>query len=275
MFILDYPNPEIYNERDYPLRELYLYQGNQCNRHCAFCTVFGQMNGWLEPYNEDILDYALKLISSDGHIKFYGGEPSLNVKNQRESISYLREKGFNGRITLFTNGVEFTKLQEILNMDSQITLALNYSIFHGRETHGLSPSIKQKILDYQSQFPNRIYLGHADLIPAGRGSENKSTDNETPHFDLRCPRCFPVLTSRGEIRACPFNVEIQSVYHFLGDITDSPNDVIMHYRLFRDWIESAISSFVNLTGRFPCDYCLEYAAQAPFLSARDRKKLWG
>ena len=124
----------------------------------------------MEPFQSDILDYALKLVTSDGHIKFYGGEPTVNFRNQKESILYLRQKGFQGRMTIFTNGIEFPKLKEILEIDPQITLALNYSIYHERDTRGLPPVIRNQIMDYQRQFPNRIYLAHPDLIPSGRGS---------------------------------------------------------------------------------------------------------
>ena len=41
---------ETFHEADPGLRELYLYDGNFCNRDCSWCTVFGSPKGWHVDY---------------------------------------------------------------------------------------------------------------------------------------------------------------------------------------------------------------------------------
>lgn len=64
------------------LLELHLYPGNQCNRDCSFCTVFGSPKGWYSEYTTEHLDAALRtvMLNQQGAIKFYGGEPTLNLR---------------------------------------------------------------------------------------------------------------------------------------------------------------------------------------------------
>lgn len=274
MFILDFPHPECYSPTDTRFRELYLYFGNRCNRDCRFCTVFGGTQGWMEPFQKEQLDFALELIASDGHLKVYGGEPVLNLQNIDESLQYLRQGGFTGRITLFHNGVLFPRIQKLLERDPKINVALNYSIYHCRGADALKPEERISIDSYKAQHPDQVYLAHPDLIPNGRGAEEISTMDPDHNFQLLCPLCFPVLTSRGELKACPFFVETRSAYHFLGEVGDPVDLMVDRYKKFREWVECAIHSFVDMTGRYPCDYCVEFAAQAPFTYVQNTHNPW-
>jgi sulfatase maturation enzyme AslB (radical SAM superfamily) len=58
---------------------LYLYEGNFCNRTCAWCTINGSPRGTYHPYSAAVLDKAIAAIAVDGNLKFYGGEPTLHA----------------------------------------------------------------------------------------------------------------------------------------------------------------------------------------------------
>jgi len=49
---------ETFHEGDAELREVFLYDGNFCNRACSWCTVFGSPEGWHQAYSERVLDSA-------------------------------------------------------------------------------------------------------------------------------------------------------------------------------------------------------------------------
>ena len=59
--------------------EVHLYEGNFCNRTCAWCTIDGSPQGWYERYSPAVLDQALATLAADGNLKFYGGEPTLQI----------------------------------------------------------------------------------------------------------------------------------------------------------------------------------------------------
>ncbi|NJN85288.1 MAG: radical SAM protein [Leptolyngbyaceae cyanobacterium SL_7_1] len=75
--------------------ELHLYPGNQCNRDCSFCTVFGSPKGWHQEYTAEHLDAAHRVIitSDRGVLKFYGGEPTLHPENVIWAIAYFARTG--------------------------------------------------------------------------------------------------------------------------------------------------------------------------------------
>ena len=77
--ILFHEPVEHYAPGDHALRELHLYEGNFCNRTCAWCTIQGSPDGWYEPYRAEVLDQARRSVAPDGNIKFYGGEPTLHA----------------------------------------------------------------------------------------------------------------------------------------------------------------------------------------------------
>src|SRR5207245_531909 len=74
--ILFHEPVEHFAEGDTDLRELHLYEGNFCNRTCAWCTINGSPQGWYERYSPAVLDQALATLAPDGNLKFYGGEPT-------------------------------------------------------------------------------------------------------------------------------------------------------------------------------------------------------
>src|SRR5437899_5896623 len=115
--ILFHEPVEHYAEGDQELRELHLYEGNFCNRTCAWCTINGSPDGWYTNYTRATLDQALRTVARDGNIKFYGGEPTLHAGAIIDAMQYLRRRGFRGLFTIFSNAVQAERLIAILDSD--------------------------------------------------------------------------------------------------------------------------------------------------------------
>jgi hypothetical protein len=52
-----------------------------------------------------VLDAAHALAPPDGTIKFYRGEPTIDIDNLVWGMRHLRRRGFAGWFTIFSNGV--------------------------------------------------------------------------------------------------------------------------------------------------------------------------
>ena len=92
-----------------------------------------------------------------------------------------------------------------------------------------------------------------DLVPVGRGSEAAWTDRGG--FEGRCPRCCPVLTSRGRLHACPFAVELALPQYHLGGLDSEPAAAPVRHRRFLDWIDTVVEPAAIREGRHPCQVC--------------------
>lgn len=86
----------------------------------------------------------------DSTIKFYGGEPTIDAVNLIWVLNYLREKGFRGWFTVFSNGVLASRVIEILEADAQTDVVLNYSILHGEDAEPIPPKSLQKLKKIRS-----------------------------------------------------------------------------------------------------------------------------
>ena len=149
--------------------DFHLYTGSKCNRKCDFCIVSGRPDGWYEPITEEILDAATRLVSPDATIKFYGGEPTIDADNVIWAFARLREKGFTGWLTIFSNGVLGERIVKILESDRKSDVVLNYSILHGEDAEPIPPKSLLILKDYADKNPERIYSSHAGVFPYGRG----------------------------------------------------------------------------------------------------------
>jgi hypothetical protein len=236
------------------LRELHLYNGARCNRACQFCVVSGNPSGWYEPFRRPVLETALRLVAPDGNIKVYGGEPTLDVPNMRECLAFLREGGFRGWLTLFTNGVLAERLIALLDADEQSEAVLNYSILYGRGAEPLPRSAYQRLVEYARRRPGVLFTSHSDLVPVGPGATFQPAEKR-PDFGGACPRCPPVLTSRGVLHACPFAVELDRPHYHLGDTATPAAEGYRRWLRFRDWIEQTVSPLAAATRRHPCAVC--------------------
>ena len=123
---------ETFHEGDAELRELYLYDGNFCNRACSWCTVFGSPEGWHQGYTDRVLAAAARAVAPDGNIKFYGGEPTLHADGLIAAMRSLRDRGFRGLFSIFSNGVRARTLIRMLESDPRTEGVLNYSIYVGQ-----------------------------------------------------------------------------------------------------------------------------------------------
>jgi len=256
--ILFHEPEETFHEGDRELRELHLYEGNLCNRDCAWCTVDGSPKGWRASYSKELMDEAMRSLARDGNLKFYGGEPTIHHHEIVTVIAYLRSKGFQGLVTIFSNGVLADRLIEVLESDARSECVLNYSIYHGRDAEPLPMKSKQRLEDWSRSHPGRIFQGYKVLFHAGSGTKLEfSEDRESSFHGMGrgCNRCFPVLTTRGQYHACPFAAEVDAPHFELGRCGDDPARVYENYRAFRRWIDDELDPAAERLGMTSCEVC--------------------
>ena len=251
------------------VKELLLYPGNFCNRDCAFCTVVGSPKGWYHPFAEAHLDAALRLVDlgEEGALKFYGGEPTLDVPNMVWAIRYLRERGFRGSFTLFSNGIRDRALVEIVEADParQVKVALNYSIWVGDGAEPIPAAARARLEAYAREHPGVITVGYSDIMDMGGGvaafdGERKELQEQ---FQNDCGRCYPVVTTKGEVHACPFAVEIQDPHFHLGELATDPRRAVRNFQAFFRWIDEALMPFARAERLQPCTVCRTRLAELP------------
>ena len=262
--ILFHEPVEQFREGDRELRELHLYEGNFCNRACSWCTISGSPQGWYRHYSPAVLEAAAAAIAEDGNIKFYGGEPTLHSDEIIDAIGCLRERGFRGLVTVFSNGVKADRLIEILEGDSRSEAVLNYSIFEGRDADPLPSHARTRLESWSAAHPGRIFKGYKVLFHAGGGSQLKfDADRESEFHGLGrgCVRCFPVLTTKGRFHACPFAAEIDAPHYDLGRSDTDPAKVFRNYRRFRRWVDETLDPAAEARGISSCKMCHKRLAE--------------
>ncbi|HKV53360.1 MAG TPA: DUF547 domain-containing protein [Candidatus Binataceae bacterium] len=262
--ILFHESVEHFAAGDGELRELHLYEGNFCNRACKWCTINGSPQGWYRGYSAAVLDQALAAVARDGNLKFYGGEPTLHAAEIVDSIRYLRDKGFAGLITVYSNGVKADALIKILESDSRSEAILNYSIYNGRDAEPLPPRAKVLLEQWAAANPGRLFKGYKVLFHAGAGLAQKyAIDREAQFHGMGtgCVRCFPVLTTRGRFHACPFAAEIDAPHYNLGGVSNDPKTVLKNYRKFREWVDVTLDPTAAARGISSCEMCHGHLAE--------------
>ena len=237
--------------------ELHLYHGSKCNRTCAFCCVEGRPEGGHQPFTTEVLQAAVKIVAPRGSLKIYGGEPTLDSENMCWSVKHLRELGFEGAITFFSNGIRARALLTIVESDPQANCraVLNYSIATGRGEQPLPPASLRLLTSYAAQNPDRIYLSHDFIIPVGRqlGRESYADSHEAP---MHCFGCYPVLTSAGVFHACPFAVESPLSHFQLGKSHTEVTEVQARFSHFQDWVRLKLEPKATLLHQNACQTCL-------------------
>ena len=264
--ILFHEPVEHYSAADSELRELHLYEGNFCNRTCAWCTIDGSPRGWYQPYAPAVLDQALRSVAPDGNIKFYGGEPTLHASAIIAAMRYLRAGGFRGPFTIFSNGVKADTLLAMLDSDAHSEAVLNYSIYHGRDAEPLPTHAKAQLEEWARAHPNRLFQGYKVLFHAGSGAEQRfDRDRESAFHGLSrgCVRCFPVLTSRGKFHACPFAAELDAPHYALGAVGSDPRAVLADYRAFRRWVDDVLDPAAEARDISSCEMCHKHIRELP------------
>jgi hypothetical protein len=256
---------ETFREGDAELRELYLYDGNFCNRACSWCTVFGSPDGWHEAYSDRVLDAAAAAVAADGNIKFYGGEPTLHAEGIIGAMRHLRARGFRGLFTIFSNGVRARALCRILDSDERSEAVLNYSIYLGRDAEPLPARAKALLEEWAGAHPHRIFTGYKVLYRVG-AAVDRTLDPEREaayHAQSSCLLCFPVLRSTGEYHACPFAVESAAGHYKLGDVATPPSEVHANYRRFRAWARGVLDPAARARGLTSCEMCQRHVTELP------------
>jgi hypothetical protein len=151
------------------LDELHLYHGSKCNRACAFCCVNGAPEGSHAPFTEATLKAAVNLVARHGSIKIYGGEPTLDAENLLRTVRQLRAPGFEGPITIFSNGLRSRVLTKLLDEFPKTYVVLNHAIVTGNGEKPLPTRTFAHLAGYHAAHPNRIFLSHDFVVPVGRG----------------------------------------------------------------------------------------------------------
>ncbi|HET6368778.1 MAG TPA: DUF547 domain-containing protein [Pseudomonadales bacterium] len=256
---------EAFHEADPGLRELFLYDGNFCNRDCSWCTVFGSPKGWHVDYSARLLDAALTHVATDGNIKFYGGEPTLHAEGLIEAMRYLRAGGFRGLFSIFSNGVKAGTLIRMLESDPRTEAVLNYSIYLGRDAPPLPDGSKATLEEWARAHPMRMFSGYKVLYRVGAGVDQVfDRDRESDYHALSgCVLCFPVLKSTGEFHACPFAVESHAPHYRLGTLETPPGEVFANYRRFRVWATSVLDPAARARGITSCEMCQRHVTELP------------
>lgn len=265
--------------------DVHLYTGSKCNRSCDFCIVYGRPDGWYKPMTTESLDLILEVVPSTANIKFYGGEPTIDDENVIWAMGYLREKGFAGWFTIFSNGVLADRVIEILDSDAKSEVVLNYSILHGVDAEPIPPPSLKKLSSYAAINPDRIFSSHAGVFPYGRGVEftqqvgqehiverthtsyNKAIEigKMTPETAKQieeekgfrvCPRCRPALRTDGVFHACPFAVESNARHYQLGKLGEtSGKEVLDNFHQFLEWIDTTLEPEAERLKLHPCQVC--------------------
>jgi hypothetical protein len=242
--------------------ELHLYNGNRCNRACAFCCVHGGPEGEERPWTEATLQCAARLVARRGSLKFYGGEPTLNPDNLGWAMKRLRELGFAGTLTIFSNGVRARTLLDLLESDPRAFAVLNYAIATGRGETPLPAASLRLLTRYAATHPGRLFLSHDFLVPVGRQEGRAVRAESAP--PARCFHCFPTLTSTGRLHACPFAVEQDREHYRLGDLDTPAPQAMARFRRFQQWIDTTLEPAAAARAENPCAVCAgRYAPAFP------------
>jgi organic radical activating enzyme len=280
-----------YNRGMKKLSDLHIYTGSKCNRQCDFCIVAGRPDGWYEPITEETLSATLAMIPLDSTIKFYGGEPTIAPDNLLWAMNRLRELGFRGWFTIFSNGVLADRLIKLLEADDRTDVVLNYSILHSEDAEPIPPASLAKLKAFAALYPHRIYSSHAGVFPFGRGVDfvtevgqthinermhaSMAKKIETGQLDHRavakaeergfriCPRCRPVVSTDGRHHACPFAVESRMPHFDLGAVTDPSEQVLLRYQQFLDWIDNVLEPEAEALRIHPCLVCTNGLSRLP------------
>jgi hypothetical protein len=264
--ILFHEPVEHFAEGDAELRELHLYEGNFCNRTCAWCTIDGSPEGWYRRYTPAVLDQALATLAADGNLKFYGGEPTLHHEEIKDAIRYVRARGFRGLVTVFSNGVKAERLIDILESDARSEAVLNYSIYHGRDAEPLPAHAKTRLEEWAAAHPGRLFQGYKVLFHAGSGTDalyDRDREADFHGLGTGCVRCFPVLTTKGRFHACPFAAEVDAPHYDLGGVGTAPDVVFRNYRVFRRWVDDVLDPAARERGVSSCATCHRHLGELP------------
>ena len=250
-----------FRPEDRILKEIHLYHGSLCNRTCRFCNVYGGPAGWFEEIRAPVLDALLRVVSPDGNVKIYGGEPTLHTENILWAFGYLRARGFRGPFTVFSNGIRADDLVRLLGSDESVEAVLNYSILTGEGADPVPEASLETLIRYAEKYPGRLFSGHSDIGPVGRAASprTRAAWPDRPEFEGECPRCYPVLTTRGRYRACPFAVETDAVRYRLGDLRTDAEELRSGYARFLTWVDRTVMPAARDRGVHPCTLCVRLA----------------
>ena len=264
------PIPEDPSDARFP--EVMLYFGNACNRECTFCCVDGGPDGSYQAFTRSSVKAMLARIKPDARIKLYGGEPTLYHRHLINVVQSLRAGGYTGRLTVFSNGIQASRLIAMLEADPPTELQrgsdayLNHMIWLGRGAPRIPEGRRRALLTWAAAHPGRLFLGHDDILPVG-GAESDELRmgalSAAPNFAGRCARCYPTFRSDGVVHACAFAAEVRSAQYQLGTLADTAEQIAARREQFLQFIDQVVEPEAARRGESPCRVCLAHARALP------------
>jgi len=256
------------------LPEVNLYFGNDCNRDCDFCCVEGRPGGTFEPFRDDAAAALMRILLPEGRVKLYGGEPTLHEEHLIDLVRDLRSLGYEGRWTIFSNGIRARTLIRMLESDPPGDTSegsdayLNYRIWNGIGVEPIPPGRRTILTDWAKLHPGRIWLSHEDVLEVGAAEDGEAPaapgaarPGRTELVAGECARCWPTVRSDGRVHACAFAVEVESEQYALGDVGDDPARIGERHAAFIEWIDRELEPAARAAGEPACTTCLRRARQ--------------
>lgn len=114
---------------------MYIILTDSCNFRCPYCFIENNYNcddrksmTW-EIAKKGIDYFFSETKSKNPRIVFYGGEPTLNQEVLIKSIEYIREKNKLTRISINTNGSNYSELLSKIFKENNVNLAVSVDGF--------------------------------------------------------------------------------------------------------------------------------------------------
>ena len=183
----------------------------------------------------------------------------------RHAMQFLRQRGFQGLFTIYSNGVKARTLIDLLESDPQSEAVLNYSIYLGRDAEPLPGPAKALLEAWGRAHPQRLFSGYKVLYHAGAGAAMVFDQDREPtyHGHQGCVLCFPVLKATGEFHACPLAIENPAPHFRLGDVTTPASVLFAHYRQFRTWATTVLDPAAQARQITSCAMCQQHLDEIP------------
>ena len=111
---------------------MYIIPTNACNLSCKYCFIGKldeipiMMSKETAKHAVDLFASHLKLINEVGEIFFYGGEPLINFELIKYIVNYCKEKNYNIKFSMVSNGLLLSK--EKIDFIKNNNIALGISI---------------------------------------------------------------------------------------------------------------------------------------------------
>jgi len=146
---------------------------------------------------------------------------------------------------------------------NRTTASLNYSIATGDGAPAMPRRSLQMLEEYESRHPGTIAIGHPNILTVGGGAGSFTGDPSRTQDSHKCPRCYPVLTTRGRFHACPFAVEMDAPHFHLGNLGAPPAQISRNFKTFLDWLDTVHEPYAREHRLPACTVCQNHLKDLP------------